>query len=156
MGETASAVQIAEELLSTEQNLSAQMRWTCFYNLTDLHCSLGNLKVAENYRVKACACTRRCKSLKTKQWMSDVLHAQEGVLFYHAGAYENAKQRLLECGWDGEETAQTLCTQVFHAYWAGLIFLETGDKKLAMEKLWFVAEHGNQLYITARAKEMIE
>lgn len=156
IGETESAIQIVDELLSAEQDLSVQTRWACFYDLAEFHCKLGTLEAAAVNRINAYACARQCVDLKTKQWMLDTLHAQEGVFLYHSGEYKQAKQRMRECGWDGEETDQALCTRVFHAYWIGLVFLKTGDTETAMEKLRFVAEHGNQLAVAAQAKEMIK
>lgn len=155
LGDPTAAIKIVDELLSSGQSLSVQTRWACYYDLADFHCNLGDLEAAVASRIKADDCARQCKTPNTKQWLLDTLYAQEGVYLYHAGEYEQAKERMLECGWNKEDTAQELCTRVFRAYWVGLVFLKTGDTQRAVEKLQFVAEHGNRIYVTAIAKELI-
>lgn len=156
LGRFESAEQVLSALLAKEQRLPDNLRAICCYNFAEVLLDLGKLEAAEDYHTKA-ALVSQSLSENMKQTMLGFLREQDGFLLYHKGDYEGARRIFMESGWDTEQNddPKTLCTRVFHAYKLGLVLLKTGEAKLAREKLSFVARHGNRLYITTQAKEIL-
>lgn len=156
LGRFESAEQVLSALFAKEQSLPDNLRAICCYNFAEVLLDLGKLEAAEDYHTKA-ALVSQSLSENMKQTMLGFLREQDGFLLYHKGDYEGARRIFMESGWDTEQSddPKTLCTRVFHAYKLGLVLLKTGEAKLAREKLSFVAGHGNRLYITTQAKEIL-
>lgn len=130
--------------------VSPQAKFVYYNNLSDVLFALGRMTEAEIWHKKALRIYDDLPAGKIKNTLTDTIQISEAEALYYQQEYDKALRKV---AWISCKSTRTLLDA---ALLAAKCHIAMEEPEKAKEKLKYVAENGNRLYIAEEASALLE
>ncbi len=148
-GEYQQAYQRLNDINIAHPRISPNVRLVYYSNRADLCFMMGKYEEVITCHEKAVHSLENMKPGKSKETLRSLVESNYGMHHFCKEEYDAALQALEQA------KPRHLSDRVSNAFTAARTFLALGEKENAIEKLQFVVENGNQMYVVTVAKDLL-